>query len=232
MLRDTFFFGGTFINYHFHKRVSLYHSIPTLYYLTHTLFGTAFVFHFHRTCPFCSRVSLQKCGMELFRPKLINSADQTSCGPSNYCSYGEKFKCALVQALRLCTGRTAHRGSRGIALFFLDHGTRRGWGVSVTPRPLFTLGNTRHPLSRRLGGPQSRSGQVRKISPPTGIRSPDRPARNQSLCRLRYPVHTTGKSNINDGLPNVGIGIRIHVRVKYRTRVSYTFNATQLASIH
>ena len=33
---------------------------------------------------------------------------------------------ALVQALRLCTGRTAHRGSRGIALPFHDHGTRRG----------------------------------------------------------------------------------------------------------
>jgi hypothetical protein len=26
------------------------------------------------------------------------------------------LKCTLVQALRLCTGRTAHRGSRGIAL--------------------------------------------------------------------------------------------------------------------
>ena len=25
-------------------------------------------------------------------------------------------KCTLVQALRLCTGRTAHRGRRGIAL--------------------------------------------------------------------------------------------------------------------
>ena len=35
-------------------------------------------------------------------------------------------KCTLVQALRLCTGRTAHRGSRGIALPFHDHGTRRG----------------------------------------------------------------------------------------------------------
>jgi hypothetical protein len=30
---------------------------------------------------------------------------------------------------------------------------------------------------------------VRKISPPTGIRSPDRPARSQSLYRLSYPVH-------------------------------------------
>ena len=35
------------------------------------------------------------------------------------------IKCTLVQALRLCTDRTAHTGSRGIALRFLDHGTRR-----------------------------------------------------------------------------------------------------------
>jgi len=49
-------------------------------------------------------------------------------------------KVHFVQALRLCTGRTAHRGSRGIALPFLDYGTRRGWGVSFTPRPLFTPG--------------------------------------------------------------------------------------------
>ena len=37
-----------------------------------------------------------------------------------------KVKVTLVQALRLCTDRTAHRGSRGIALPFHDHGTRRG----------------------------------------------------------------------------------------------------------
>jgi len=37
-----------------------------------------------------------------------------------------KVKCTLVQALRLCTGCTAHRGSTGIAVPFLDHGTRRG----------------------------------------------------------------------------------------------------------
>ena len=33
------------------------------------------------------------------------------------------------------------------------------------------LGKTRYPLHRRLGGSQDRSGRVRKISPPTGIRS-------------------------------------------------------------
>ena len=51
-----------------------------------------------------------------------------------------KVKFTLVQALRLCAGPTAHRQSGGIALLFLDHGTRKGWGVSVTPRPLFTPG--------------------------------------------------------------------------------------------
>ena len=36
-----------------------------------------------------------------------------------------KVKVTLVQALRLCTGRTAYRRSRGIALPFHDHGTRK-----------------------------------------------------------------------------------------------------------
>ena len=101
----------------------------------------------------------------------------------------KKVQCTLVQALRLCTGRTAQRGSRGIALPFLDHGTRRGWGVSVTPRPLFTPGKDTDPFYRRLGGPQARSGQVCKSRPPTGIRSPDLPARSQSLYRLSYSAH-------------------------------------------
>jgi hypothetical protein len=41
------------------------------------------------------------------------------------------------------------------------------WSAS---RPGRTLppGKTRYPLYRRLGGPQGRSGQVRKISPPPG----------------------------------------------------------------
>ena len=46
---------------------------------------------------------------------------------------------------------------------------------------------TWYPLYRRLRGPQGRSEEVRKISPPTGIRSPDRPARSQSLYPLSYP---------------------------------------------
>ena len=36
-------------------------------------------------------------------------------------------------------------------------------------------------------GPLGRSGEVRIISPPTGIRSPDRPARSESLYQLSDP---------------------------------------------
>jgi len=62
-----------------------------------------------------------------------------------------KVKCTLVQALRLCTGRAAHRGSRGISLPFDDHGARRGSGVSVTPRPLFTPGKEPVPIVQGAG---------------------------------------------------------------------------------
>ena len=35
--------------------------------------------------------------------------------------------------MHTCTGRTTHRGSRCIALLFLDHGTRRGEGSASRP---------------------------------------------------------------------------------------------------
>jgi len=61
-----------------------------------------------------------------------------------------------------------------------------GWSM---PRPgRFTPGKTRFPLYRSLSGPQGQSRQVRKISPPTGIRSPDCPAHCKSLYQLlSYP---------------------------------------------
>ena len=62
-----------------------------------------------------------------------------------------KVKCILVQALRLCTGFTAHRGSRGITLLLLDHGTRRGSVVSVMPPPLFTPGEDPVPIVQGAG---------------------------------------------------------------------------------
>ena len=52
-------------------------------------------------------------------------------------------------------------------------------------------GKTQYLLYRRLGGSQGRSGRMRIISPPTRIRSPDRPARNVSLHRLSYSQNGT-----------------------------------------
>ena len=78
-------------------------------------------------------------------------------------------KCTLVQVLRLCTGRTACRRNRGIALLFLDHGTRRGDGQCHAPASLYPWERPGTHCNRRLGGPQGRSGQVRKISPPPGF---------------------------------------------------------------
>jgi len=81
-----------------------------------------------------------------------------------------KVKCTLVQALRLCTSRAAHRGSRGIALVFHDHGTRRGWGVSVTLRSLFTPGKDSVPIVQEVGWAPGPVWTSAKNLAPTGIR--------------------------------------------------------------
>jgi hypothetical protein len=59
------------------------------------------------------------------------------------------------------------------------------WSASG-PRPLFTPGKD-HCTGGWLG-PKAGLDRCEK-SRPTGILSPYRPARSQSLCRLRYPAH-------------------------------------------
>ena len=106
------------------------------------------------------------------------------------------FSLTNGRALRLCTGRTAHRGSRGIALLFLDHGTRRGWGVSVTPRPLFTSGKEPVPILQEAGwtpGPVWTDAENLAF---TGFRSPDGPACSQLLYRLNYPAPMQAQAHI------------------------------------
>jgi hypothetical protein len=103
--------------------------------------------------------------------------------------YKLKVKCTLVQALRLCTGRTAHRGSRGIALPFHDLSTRRGWGVSIMPRPLFTPRKDTVPIVQEAGWAPGLVWTGVENLAPTRIRSPDRPACSQSLYWLCYAAH-------------------------------------------
>jgi hypothetical protein len=55
-------------------------------------------------------------------------------------------------------------GSGCIDPHFLGLGTRWRWMVNFTPRPLYPRGKSpRYPLDRRLGGPQSRSGRLKKM---------------------------------------------------------------------
>jgi len=95
-------------------------------------------------------------------------------------------KWTLVPALRLCTGRTAHRGSRGIAILFLDNGTRRGQRHASAAIYLREIPGTH--CTGSWVGPRAGLDSCGK-SRPTGIRSPDHPAHSQSLYRLRYPAH-------------------------------------------
>ena len=119
----------------------------------------------------------------------LNKLQNARCNDKD----SKKVKCTLVQALRLCTGRTAHSGSRGIALLFLEHGTRRVWEVSDTPRPLFTPGKDPVPIVQEAGWAPGPVWTGAENLAPTGIRSPDRRARSQSLYRLSYRAHTVNK---------------------------------------
>jgi len=51
----------------------------------------------------------------------------------------------------------------------------------------FPPAKTRYPLCRRLGGPQGPVWKGVENLAPSGIQSPDRLARSESLYRLSYP---------------------------------------------
>ena len=117
----------------------------------------------------------------------IRGRGSTLWVPVSTSSIQKKVKCTLVQALRLCTGRTVPRGSRGIALPYHDHGTRRGWGVSVTPRPLFTPGKDPVSIVQEAGWAPGPVWMGAENLAPTGIRSPDRPARRPVAIPTTLP---------------------------------------------
>jgi hypothetical protein len=81
-------------------------------------------------------------------------------------------------------------GRVGLALPFHDHGTRRGWRVSVKLRPLFTPGKDPVPILQEAEWAPGPVWTVAENLAHTGIRSPDRPDRSYSLYRLSYPAHS------------------------------------------
>jgi hypothetical protein len=80
----------------------------------------------------------------------------------------------------------------------------------------------RYPLDRRLGGPQSRSGRrgEKKNLPLSGIepRSPDRPARSQTLYCLRYRG-SLDLSYISKHLPSPGNDFSIKMKQNSHPRL-------------
>ena len=71
--------------------------------------------------------------------------------------------------------------------FFFNIGT--GWGGWSKPRPgRFTPGRDPVPIVQEAGwSPGPVWTVAENLAPPTGIRSPDRPARSESLYRMSYP---------------------------------------------
>jgi len=72
-------------------------------------------------------------------------------------------------------------GVEVLLFWFFNLGASWGGWWSARPDRFTPWNEPRHPLYRRLRGPQGRSGLVQKISPPTGIRSLDRSTRSRSL---------------------------------------------------
>jgi len=75
---------------------------------------------------------------------------------------------------------------------YLTTALEGGWGISVTPRSLFTPVKEPVPIIQGAGwapGPVWTGAENLAL---TGIRSQDRPARSQSLYRLSYPAHISG----------------------------------------
>ena len=61
--------------------------------------------------------------------------------------------------------------------------------MRVTPRSLFTPRKDPVPIVQEAGWAPGPVWTSAENLAPTGIRSQDRPARSQSLYRLRYPAH-------------------------------------------
>ena len=122
--------------------------------------------------------------------------------------------------MKLCTGRTARREKRDIALPFHDYGTKRGEGSSSRPGCSLPPGKPRYRLLRRLGGSQGRSGQVRKIWPPPGFYS-----RTVQPVASRYTDYATRPVwRIVSLVKKIGVFQKVGQEIKIATKLHYMGN--------
>jgi hypothetical protein len=81
-------------------------------------------------------------------------------------------------------------------------------------------GKTRYQLYRSLGGPTPVWTGGENLAP-TGIRSPDRPPRSQSLYRLSYPAHSLAYSNYRRAQHSLQICRSVVLAVQFSCRQTY-----------
>ena len=80
------------------------------------------------------------------------------------------------------------RGVKVKLYSFFNLGARQGWVVNATPRPRYPRERPgTHSIGGCVGPRACLDGCGISRPPPTAIRSPDRPARSESLYRLSYP---------------------------------------------
>jgi hypothetical protein len=135
----------------------------------------------NRTC--MDPPNLYVWGEVLFTPYKDSATVQISSIHTCYLVQHELLCCVLICYTGTSTLLTGHE-----VYSFFNLGARWGLVVNATP-PAALLPGKRHGTHYRGSwvGPQGRSVQVRKISPLSGIRYPDRPARSESLHRPSYP---------------------------------------------
>jgi hypothetical protein len=68
--------------------------------------------------------------------------------------------------------------------------------VSVTPRAYFTPGKDKVPIAQEAGWATGPVWRGAKNLAPTGIRSPDRPARSSVAIPTELPAHKRGGSSV------------------------------------
>ena len=114
------------------------------------------------------------------------------------------FRCPSLTPQLTNQGQNAmkvYMGSRGIAPFILNHGTRWKSVINLKPRPLFPQKDPAINSTAGLSGPLSWPGRLRrkeKSRQHAGIRTPDRPARSPYNIPTELPRFSTTHNDLTN----------------------------------
>jgi hypothetical protein len=102
-------------------------------------------------------------------PQHVDVTGARKWSPNRVRAIANELLLLLLLLVKVKNRPRRHREGEEVQLYsFFNLGTRcGGWSTPRSGR--FTSGKTWYPLYRRVGGPQGRSGRVRKTSPPPGF---------------------------------------------------------------